>query len=251
MISHRIRTPLSILCVFLALLSGGTARAQVAFGVTGYPTVGGFGLGYEATPFGGFGAAGTGWDLGSNPFSVAGYGTVGGYGISPYGYGYGIGNGEVTSGYQPSIQLNYQGFHPTQPQTTQAWSPLFDAVTSVPGWNAPAQRRRRRLHSQSSPAPVRTLDDHGKILWPSTIPEDSADAALQRTVEEAVRSVVAESKSTGHASVRPVIEAKKKVEAFERKVLPMVRRKNPTDAAAVDAFFFHLKQALDQLTNTF
>jgi hypothetical protein len=98
---------------------------------------------------------------------------------------------------------------------------------------------------------VRTYDDNGKILWPSTIPEDPSDAALKRTVEEAVRAVVGESKSTGHASVRPVIEAKKKVEAFERKVLPIVRRKNATDAAAVDAFFYHLKQALDNLTSTF
>jgi hypothetical protein len=250
MIPRPIRTPLSALLLFLVLTGGGKARAQVAFGaVPGYPTVSEFGLGYEATPFGGFGGTSTGWDLGSNPFSTAGYGTVGGYGISPYGYG--VGNGQITRGYQPSIRLNYQGFHPTRPQTTQAWSPLFDAVTSVPGWSAPAHRSRRRLHSQASVAPVRAFDESGKILWPSTIRDDHSQSALRRSVEEAVRAVVRESKSTGHASVRPVIDAKNKLEAFERDVLPSVRTRNATDGAALEAFFFNLNQALDALTNTF
>jgi hypothetical protein len=233
MMSHRIRMPLLALFVFVLLTAGSQARAQVAFGGTpGYPTIGEFGLG-------------------SNPFSTAGYGTVGGYGISPYGYGYGVNNGQVTRGYEPSITLNYQGFNPTRPQTTQAWSPLIDAITSVPGWSAPAHRTRRRLHSQSSATPIRAFDNSGKILWPSTIPNDSSVATLRHSAEEAVRTVVRESKSTGHASVRPVIDAKNKLEAFERKALPIVRTRNATDGASLEAFFFNLDKALDALTYTF
>jgi hypothetical protein len=177
---------------------------------------------------------------------TAGYGTVGGYGISPYGYG--VGNGQIVAGYQPAVRLNYQGFHPTRPQTTTSFSPLFDAITSVPGWSAPAHRTRRRLHSQSSAPRVRPFDDNGKIVWPTTIPDDSSATALRQSAEEAVRAVVGESKSTGHASVRPVIDAKKKVEAFERKVLPLVRTKIATDGASLETFFFNLNNSLDALT---
>ena len=66
-----------------------------------------------------------------------------------------------------------------------------------------------------------------------------------------MRTVVRESKSTGHASIRPVIAAKTKLSAFERKVMPEVKAKNVTDGDALDTFFFHLDNALDTLTNTY
>ncbi len=66
-----------------------------------------------------------------------------------------------------------------------------------------------------------------------------------------MRAVVRESKSTGHASIRPVIAAKTKLSAFERKVMPEVKAKNVTDGDALDTFFFNLDNALDTLTNTY
>jgi hypothetical protein len=95
------------------------------------------------------------------------------------------------------------------------------------------------------------FDNDGKILWPSTIPGDPAAAELRRAAEAAVRAVVRESKSTGHASVQPVIDAKNKLSAFERKALPEVKAKNATDAAALETFFHDLDKALDALTYTF
>lgn len=59
---------------------------------------------------------------------------------------------------------------------------------------------------------------------------------------------MSESKSTGHASVRPVIDAKHKLSAFERSVLPAIRTRNATDGAAVEMFFLDLDRALDELT---
>ena len=63
--------------------------------------------------------------------------------------------------------------------------------------------------------------------------------------------MIHDSKSSGHASVRPVIDAKRKVWAFEHKVLPVVRAKNSTDGAALDNFFMDLDKALDALTFTY
>jgi hypothetical protein len=51
--------------------------------------------------------------------------------------------------------------------------------------------------------------------------------------------------------VRPVIDAKNKLSAFERKILPEVRAKNATDGGALETFFFDLDNALDTMTYTF
>jgi hypothetical protein len=239
--------PISVLGFCLTLAVAGPVRAQYGFeGVPAYPSDSQFGLGYESTPFGGFGDTG-GWSgYGSNPFSVSGYGSVGGYGSSPYGYG--IGNGNVGSAYQSAGRLYNHAYQAARPQTTIALQPLYNIITSVPGWNGPAHRARRRYHSRPIAHRSPPFDDSGKIVWPSVVPDDPTAAGLRRTAEEAVRNVVHESKSTGHASVRPVIDAKNRLSAFEHKVLPAVKTKNDTDGTALETFFLDLDRALDALT---
>jgi hypothetical protein len=223
---------ISGLVVCLIVLAAASIRAQYGFdGTPGYSIGSQVGLGY-----------------GSNPFSVAGYGVTGGYGISPYGYG--IGNGQVGRGYQSAAQLYNRAYRAGGAQTVTNYQPLMNLITLLPGWNGPVHRARRRTHSQSSTPRVTTLDDTGKILWPSTISDDPETTGLRQVAEAAVKGVVSESKSTGHASVRPVIDAKKKVWAFKKRALPAVKAKNGTDGAALESFFLDLDQALDALTFT-
>ncbi len=92
------------------------------------------------------------------------------------------------------------------------------------------------------------FDDTGKIEWPSAISNDSATEKVRQSAEDAVRTVVRESKLTEHGSVRLVVEAKNKLSAFEHQVLPGLKNRNRTDGAAVEAFFFDLDNALDALT---
>jgi hypothetical protein len=189
------------------------------------------------------------WNALHNPFSTSGYGLTGGYGTSPYGYG--VQTGRIGPGYQGATSLYNRAYQRASPGTTVAFQPLINAITLVPGWNGTPRRTHHRLSSVSRTprvASIKTFDDDGKILWPSTIPTDAAAANLRQAAEEAVRTVVHESKSTGHASVRPEVDAKKKLAAFEHEVLPAVNAKNATDGAALEAFFFNLDQALDALT---
>jgi len=244
--SGRWSTPIVVVGSCLALADGGSARGQDELhGIPGYPSVSQFGLGYESTPFGGFGGQTATAGLGSNPFGTAGYGSIGGYGSSPYGYD--PRNGRIGWGYQPAGRLYNQAYQ-SGPQTTLALEPLYDIITSVPGWSRRPPRARRRRISQPSAPLARAFDANGKIVWPSTIPDDPAATTLRRSAEEAVRGVVHESKSTGHASVRPVIDAKNKLSAFERQVLPEVKTKNAAAGAALEGFFFNLDRALDALT---
>ena len=180
---------------------------------------------------------------GANPY--AGYASFGG----SYSSGYGVRTGQIGSGYLSAGRLYQQGYQAARPLTTTNFQPLYSAITSVPGWYGPATSRpRRRLHSRPSVPRTPPFDNNGKILWPSTIPDDPAVAGLRRAAEAAVRAVVQESKSTGHASVRPVIDAKNKLSAYERKVMPVVKTKNVTDGDALDRFFVDLDQALDAMT---
>ena len=119
-----------------------------------------------------------------------------------------------------------------------------------PGLERPEVSSASPSHIPRRPSTPLTppFDDNGKILWPSTIPNDPAAADSRQTAEAAVRAVVHESKSTGHASVKPVIEAKNKLSAFERKVLPEVKSKNATDGTALETFFLELDKALDAMT---
>jgi hypothetical protein len=245
MISQRWIKPISLLFFCVALAAAHSARAQYGFAIAGNPSVSQLGLGYGFTPFGGYDTS----SFGSNPFGVAGYGSVGGYGSSPYGYG--LGTGQIGPGYQSAGRLYNRAYQAARPQTTTDFQPLYNAITALPGWNAPAHRARRRLHTRPSVSSTQPFDDNGKIVWPSTIPADPAATVLRRAAEEAVRTVVRESKSTGHGSVRPVIDAKNKLSAFEHKVLPAVKSRNATDGAALETFFFDLDKALDALTYTF
>ncbi len=225
-------------------------RAQIGLpGVPENPTLDYFGLGQQSTPLGGGGNFASASGYVGNPFSTAGYGVVGGYGVSPYGYG--VQTGQVASGYRPAGSLYSNVYQAARPQTTVAFQPLYNAITALPGWNSSPHRTRRRLHSVSNaprPSSISPFDDSGNVMWPSAISEDASTEKLRQAAEDAVRMVVHESKSTGHASVRPVVEAKNKLSAFERKIVPGVKTKNATDGAAVEAFFFDLDKALDALT---
>jgi hypothetical protein len=125
---------------------------------------------------------------------------------------------------------------------------VFDVATSAPGWYTPNRRARRRLRAGPDAAVVPPFDAAGKIDWPKTVADDPSTEKLRKAAEEAVRSVVLESKTAGHASVRPVIDAKNKLTALEHKVLPDVKHKNATEGAAIETFFLHLDKALDVLT---
>jgi hypothetical protein len=250
MFSQRFIAGFSALAICVALVNGNSAHAQIGLpGLPDNPTLDYFGLGESSTPLSGNGDyAGASGYVG-NPFSTDGYGSLGGYGISPYGYG--VLTGGVASGYQPAGFLYSNAYHAARPQTTAAFQPLYDIITAVPGWNRSAHRTRARLSSVSHaprPAAISPIDDTGKVRWPNAISNDSSTAKLRQDAEDAVRTVVRESKSTGHASVRPVVEAKNKLSAFEHQVLPEVKNRNRTDVVAVEVFFYDLNKALDVLS---
>ncbi|HZW34192.1 MAG TPA: hypothetical protein VFF52_25945 [Isosphaeraceae bacterium] len=219
--------------VFLGLAMAAGDRARAQFGSLGRT------VGYGANPFAGY--TGT---------SALGYNPLGGT-----GYGYGISNGRIGAGYQAASRF-YQPYYPAaRPGTTLALQPLYNAITSVPGWYGRTHRARHRLQTRPSVGPIipRTsfFDDQGKVIWPSTIPSDPTTAELRQAADAAVQAVVREWKSTGHGSVRPVIHAKDQLSAFERKVLPEVRAKNTTDGAALETFFSDLDKSLDAMTYTY
>jgi hypothetical protein len=240
MISRRWGWAWPFVLLGLAMAAGDHARAQLG-------RVSGLGVSSGANPFAG--STGTP-GLGYNPLGAAGS-----------GYGYGITNGQVGVGYRSAGRLYPQSYPAARPGTTVALQPLYDLITSVPGWSGSGRthRARHRLRTQPSVAPSvapsvpRTsfFDDQGKVIWPSTIPNDPATAELRQAADAAVQAVVREWKSTGHGSVRPVIDAKNKVSAFEGKVLPGVRAKNATDGAALENFFFGLNKSLDAMTYTY
>ena len=238
-------------CLLFASANG--ARAQIGLpGLPANPTLQYFGLGEQSAPVGGSGNFAGASGYFGNPFSTAGYGTVGGYGISPYGYG--VQTGQVASGYRPAGFLYSNVYQAARPQTTVSFQPLYNAITALPGWNRSTHRTRRRLHSLADaprPSGIVPFNELGKIAWPSTISNDSATEKLRHNAEDAVRTVVRESKSTGHGSVRLVVEAKNKLSTFEHQVLPGVKSKNQTDGSAVEAFFYDLDKALDVLTYRF
>ena len=234
MISRRWGWAWPFVLLGLAMAAGDHARAQVgrvsvlggSSGVNPY-------AGYAGTP-----------GLGYNPLGGAGS-----------GYGYGITNGQVGVGYRSAGRLYPQAYPAARPGTTVALQPLYNLITSVPGWSGRTHRARHRLRTQPGAAPSvpRTsfFDDQGKVIWPSTIPNDPAAAELRQAADAAVQAVVLEWKSTGHGSVRPVSDAKDKLSAFAGKVLPAVRAKNTTDGTILENFFFDLDKSLDAMTYTY
>jgi len=112
MTSRRMISLISGLVFALTLATAGSARAQFGpRGIAGYPPVSQFGPGYW-----------TGAPYGVSP-----------YGISPYASGsfrvpgYGGFGGFPHPGYRLSIG--------PRRQTTTSFQPLYNAITSLPGWN--------------------------------------------------------------------------------------------------------------------
>jgi hypothetical protein len=239
------RRSTTLFALFFGVILASASPASAWFGHSGsrYWLLSQLGRGFASMPYGGYRNAS---GFGSNVFSVAGYAAVGGYGYSPYGYG--VRNGQVGSGYQSAAVLYNNAYRAGRPQTTTDFQPLMSAITSLPGWNAPVHRVRHRLDSQTSASRPSPFDETGKIVWPSSIPEDSATDSLRREADDAVKFVYLEWKSNGHASIRPVIDTKKKILAFKHKVLPAVWKKNATDGFALETFFGDLDKALDVLT---
>src|SRR5271168_354047 len=121
MVSRRWNRPNAIFVSSLALLIGGSARAQIGatLATAGYPTIGLYGRGYGST-------------------------AVGGYGAFPYGYG--TGNGQVGRGYQAAGRIYNQAYQAARPQTVTNFQPLYNMITALPGWYGPTHRTHRRLH---------------------------------------------------------------------------------------------------------
>jgi hypothetical protein len=197
------------------------ARGQLA----GYPSIGQFGGGYGPSALSGYGGASSG--------------------------GYGIRTGQYGSGYGSTAGLYRQGYGVQRAQTTVALQPLYSAITSLPGWDGPTRRVHRRSRPGPTEAQVLTLDHNGKILWPRTIPDDPASTALRQEAETAVLAVVRESKSTGHASIRPVIAAKEKLSTYERKILPAIKDRSVSEGDDLDRFFVELDRALEAMNSVY
>ena len=197
------------------------ARGQLA----GYPSIGQFGGGYGTSALGGYGGGSS--------------------------VGYGIRTGQVGSGYGSTAGLYGQAYRVHRAQTTVALQPLYSAITSLPGWDGPTRRVHRRVRPRPLEAQVLTLDHNGKILWPSTIPADPASTALRQEAEAAVLAVVRESKSTGHASIRPVIAAKQKLSTYERKILPGIKGRSVTEGDDLERFFVELDRSLDAMNSVY
>jgi hypothetical protein len=185
-----------------------------------------------------------------NTGSVYGANTLGGIGYGP-ARGYGIRTGQIGPGYQSAGGLYGRSYAAARPQTTVALQPLYSAITSLPGWNGPTRSLHRRVHRRPAEPPIQRYDRDGKIRWPSTIPADPTSTALRQEADAAFLAVVRESQSTGHASIRPVIDAKNKLSAFEHKILPEVKARNVTDGNDLDRFFVDLDRSLDAMNSVF
>jgi hypothetical protein len=231
-----------IIAFALAAVPRGVAQG---FELPSYPSVpvfsavDGFGSGYSfgstAVPsVFGHGAYG--------PTPYSGYSGIGGYGSLPYS-GYGVAQGRLGRTYQATGSLYQQVYRSTAPQTTVALQPVYDIITSTPGW----YRARSTVRRRPRPTVPREelLDDKGAILWPAATPRGQTATEPRRQAEEAVRGVVDRGKQYGHASIRQVIDAKKKLTDFARKALPEVKMRNAADAANLERFIVELEKTLE------
>lgn len=196
-----------------------------------------------AGPRGAHGQSGALGTYGGNSF--------GNFGVTP-SFGYGIRTGQLGPGYQSAGGIYRPSYYANRPQTTIQLQPLFSAITSLPGWDGPTTRRvHRRVHTRAAGPRIPPYDRYGKILWPGTIPSDPESADLRRAAESAFQAVVRESKSTGHASIRPVIDTKGKLSAYERRILPDIKARNVTDGDDLERFFVDLDRSLDAMNSVF
>ena len=251
MFAQRFITGFAAMALCLLIVSGNSARAQIGLpGLPDNPTLDYFGLGEQSTPLGGngdfaervglrgqsvqHGRLRFGWRLRHIALRLRSPDWPGRLGI-PAG-GLPVQQRLPGSTTADDRRLSSRSTTPSRPFPAGIAAHIVRGAGSV---------RSRTLQDLRTSVP---FDDTGKITWPSAISNDSSTAKLRQTAEDAVRTVVRESKSTGHASVRPVVEAKNKLSAFEHQVLPGVKNRNRTDGAAVEAFFSDLDNALDALT---
>ena len=155
---------------------------------------------------------------GINPYS-----SLGGQGVSSYSGGYNVGNGQLGAGYRSANRFQRQTLPTSRPLTTVNFQPLYNAITLLPGWSGSGsgssyhvRRRLPRADSESSIPRAHLMDDDGTIHWPSVLPNDPSLAQARKAAEAAVHTVATESKTTGHASIRPVIDAKKTLTRIRR-----------------------------------
>ncbi len=83
------------------------------------------------------------------------------------------------------------------------------------------------------------------------IHDDPSSAALRKEAETAFEAVFHESKSTGHASIRPVIDTKQKLSAYERKILPGIKGQSVSEGDDLERFFVNLDRSLDEMNCRF
>jgi hypothetical protein len=218
----------------LALAAPPDARGQ--FG-SGFPVAGQFNAGFPSAG-----------QFGISP----GYGpnALGGIGAGPT-LGYGIRTGQIGGGYGLAGGLYGQAYAVPRAQTTVALQPLYSAITSLPGWDGPTRRYHRRARHARYDPPIPHYDRDGKILWPGMIHDDLSSGVLRREAEIAFEAVFRESKSTGHASIRPVIHAKEKLSAYERQILPGIKGRSVPDGDYLERFFVDLDRSLDAMNSVF
>ena len=226
----------------------GRAEAQSRYpGTPGYPSVGRFGgVGSGFGPYAGVGGFGAFGGYAASPYAYVG-GTGVGYGTFGYpGLGYNSTNGLVGPGYLATNSLVAPTTIEPVQQTTVSLEPLYNAITSIPGWyGSPAPRPRPR------PTPRvprdQLLSDDGTVLWPSATPDDAAVAGTRKVAEDAIRGVVSASHAYGQATVRQVVDAKNKLTAFTRRALPIVMARNAADSNGLETFIVELGKTLQTM----
>ncbi len=241
-----------IAAAVLAMAATDLREARAQFGGIRAPTAGRFGGGFSSLGGGQYGS-GVGYSgFGAGQYgSGVSYGGLGGLGAGP-SYGYGINNGQVGPGYQSAYGLNRRAYARSA-QTTVALQPLYSAITSLPGWSGPTRHfhHRARYYSRSNDPPYPHYDHTGKILWPGMIHDDPTAAGLRRQADAAFETCFRESKTTGHASIRPVIAAKEKLSLYERSILPGIKGQSVPNGDYLERFFVDLDRSLDAMNAVF
>ena len=130
----------------------------------------------------------------------------------------------------------------SQPQAAVALQPLYNKVTSLPGWYGSSRKAMPRTRMLPKVPRDQLLDKDGKILWPSATPDDSTTSGTRRAAEDAVRGVVSAEKAHGSASVRDVVDAKKKLTAFAREALPIVSARDRAGSEGLERFIVELDE---------
>lgn len=173
-----------------------------------------------------------------------GGGSYGGLGASSfYGSGYGIGSGQVGTGYRAANQFSRPPLLNTASRTTTNYGPLFNAITSIPGWNATSRGPRPRPYPRPTVPRDQLLSDNGKILWPTAAP----DTPTRHAADDAVQAVVREARDANQAAIRRVIDARNKLTAYARESLSSVKARNAADADGLERFIVELQKTLQTM----